>query len=192
MKNSTRILQQSKNLPQIYKSQTKEQWKSTFIEKNKLSIPTSKRSLLLIIDLSETEDSVEKLVKEELILALEATKINTIAIGENPHAKEYKYIHWVEKEEKKSAIQAADLYIWPEEAEEFTSMHFGTIVLSKEGKHIDQYDAYKEIGDGFVSKQMNHWTLFADIIRIEETFKFAYDWKHICQNAMDKSYEKLL
>ena len=182
------FLKTSRILPQTYSTQTKEQNKAVFIKNKGLPIPTSKRSMLLALSLNPKEDTPENLMKEELLLALEANKMYTIVIGENPHPTHFKYVFFVDPLYTREVQQIADLYIWPEREKEPSIMHHGTVCISQYNDYVDQYDPQKEIGCGFVSRLSSHWTLFADIIRAEESYKFIYDWKHICQNAMDRSY----
>lgn len=186
-KTSHSLLKTSITLPQTYKTQTKEQNKQNFVKKHKLEIPTSKRCMLVSFHIDKSE-SPKNVIKEELILALEAAKIYTIVVGENPHTQPLSYVYFIDEKWGKDVQKIVDLLIWPVKDQEYYAMHHGTICVSSSKDNIQPYNAHKENGDGFYCKVENHWSLFAQIIRAEETFKFAYDWKHICQNAMDRSY----
>ena len=183
----TVTLKKSRILPQTYSTQTQEQNKESFMKKLKIDFPTSKRGLLLGLELSAV-DSPDNMIKEETLLALEANRIYTLVIGQNPHPNSFKYVYFLDPKYKSDIEKIVDLFIWPEEDRELSKMHYGTVSISKSNKNIEAYDAHKEEGNGFISKLNSHWRLFADIIRAEEAYKFVYDWKHLCQNAMDRSY----
>lgn len=183
-----KLLQSSRLLPQTYTTQKKEQAKEALQKVTGLSFPSSGRTFLVALEL-EKEDTPERLIKEELLFALEGTKIHTVVIGENPHSHSFKYINFVEKEKKDTIEKAADLFIWPREERELKIMHYGTVCLSRSNENVNPYNSQKETGDGFICDETSHYALFAEIVRAEESYKFTYDWKHICQNAMDKSYD---
>jgi hypothetical protein len=185
---STQILKSSRLLPQKYTVQNREQKKQQCFKNMQFNFAKSARKMTLGLHLTENQDTVEKMIKEELLHALEACKIQTIVIGENPHSFLFKHIKFVKPNQLKDIEKTVDAYIWPNEDRELFIMHHGTVCISKSHRHISHYSAQEEKGDGIFCKSNTHWQLFAALIRLEETYKFVYDWKHLCQNAMDRSY----
>ncbi len=49
---------------------------------------------------------------------------------------------------------------------------------------IVDYNPNTESGNSFVYKSLNHWEIFAAIVRACETYKFPYDWKFIVRSCM--------
>ena len=94
-KDTKTLLKKSRILPQTYSTQTKEQNKINFMKKRGISFPSSKRTMLVGLEINAKEDSPENMIKEELLFALEANRIYTIVIGENPHPTHFKNIYFV-------------------------------------------------------------------------------------------------
>ena len=49
---------------------------------------------------------------------------------------------------------------------------------------IENYNPNLESGNGFLFEEKNTWSLFAALVRASEHYRFPYDWKTICQNAL--------
>jgi len=182
------IFTKSKILPQKYTLSNKQKQKKQFQELIQSNLDLEKK-FTLAIDLLSTTDNPEKLIKEELLYGLESVGIQTVVLGENPHVNNFKYIEFIDKKHRKQLEKSVDVFIWPSTEREKDIMHYGTLCISHEKSYINPYNAHKEIGDGFFVSIKNHWLLFAEIIRTKESFQFAYDWKHLCQSAMDKSFK---
>ena len=50
-------------------------------------------------------------------------------------------------------------------------------------KSIVDYNPNTESGNSFIYKSINHWEIFAAIVRACETYKFPYDWKFIVRSC---------
>ena len=59
------------------------------------------------------------------------------------------------------------------------------VPILPEGSGIENFDAQKESGTGFVFESGNFWHLFAAFVRAAENWKFSYDWKNLQKNLSE-------
>lgn len=50
-------------------------------------------------------------------------------------------------------------------------------------EEVVDYNPNTESGNSFIYKSLNHWEIFAAIVRACETYKFPYDWKFIVRSC---------
>ncbi len=183
------LLRKSKTLPQTYTVQHKEQMKEKLLETLELKWKLGKREILVGIRIDNNDESLETWIKQELLPALDSSHIRTIVIGENNSKTKYKHVHFVPAKYSKNVMEGCDLFVWPDSDEEASVMHYGTLCITKESHTVDNYNPQHETGNGFVCPLQNPWMLFACVVGAQVHYSFPYDWKHICQNAMDRSYK---
>ncbi len=93
------------------------------------------------------------------------------------------------EEEKKKIYSASDAIIIPainkecmEEAK--MAMKYGVVPIIPQQDFVEDYNPSLEKGNAFIHIKDSPWSLFANIIRVTESFRFPYDWKNIQISAM--------
>jgi len=93
-------------------------------------------------------------------------------------------------EEKRKIYSAADAIIIPTLSKECVAevemaMQYGVVPISPQQDCLENYNPNLEKGNSFVYIKDSPWSLFANIIRVLESFRFPYDWKNIQVSAME-------
>lgn len=91
---------------------------------------------------------------------------------------------------RRKLYAASDLFICSSETtdclnEAKTAMKYGAIPVITQQSFIKDYNPNAEIGNAFVYKKNSPWSLFANIIRALESFRFPFDWQNIQKSAME-------
>jgi hypothetical protein len=67
----------------------------------------------------------------------------------------------------------------PEVAVLQTLMQRQIVPIMPQNKFLSDFNAQKESGEAFTFEESNIWQCVAAVIRAQENFKFAYDWKNL-------------
>jgi starch synthase len=87
----------------------------------------------------------------------------------------------------------ADMFLMPSRFEpcglgQLISLRYGTIPIVRAtgglADTIQNWDAVKQSGNGFVFEAYDHWDLFAQVVRALETFRQPILWRRLQANAM--------
>jgi len=94
------------------------------------------------------------------------------------------------EDERRKIYAASDVILIPalsEECKEEASraMNYGVIPVIPATDFAEDYNPNQEKGNAFVYIKDSPWSLFANIIRATESFRFPYDWKNIQVSTME-------
>ncbi|MDA1060244.1 MAG: hypothetical protein O3B47_00430 [bacterium] len=86
---------------------------------------------------------------------------------------------------RKHLMQAADMALGFKFSDVEEMLLNGTIPISPSRREVSDYDPNKESGNGFIYRKVDHWCMFAALVRALETFKFPYDWNNIVRSGLE-------
>jgi starch synthase len=172
--------------------------KQTFCEEVGLNF--DKRVPLLCVTYTLTDDNNIKMLQDIMNGILEqAVEIVLTGIGTEKY-QEY-FTDLAEKnntkivivgnteDDRRKVYAASDVILIPtlsgecvEEAKR--AMNYGVIPIIPATDFVEDYNPNQEKGNAFVYLKDSPWSLFANIIRVTESFRFPYDWKNIQVDAM--------
>ncbi len=84
-----------------------------------------------------------------------------------------------------AGADAAIFFTTPETKDVLACLAYGSIPVSPEHGHLENYNPVQERGNAFTFKETTPWQCFAAVVRALETLRFPYDWKTIQRNAME-------
>jgi starch synthase len=96
------------------------------------------------------------------------------------------------EDERRKIYAASDMILVTTLSEECKeeakrAMNYGVIPVIPAVDFAQDYNPNQEKGNAFVYNQNSPWSLFANIIRATESFRFPYDWKNIAVDAMERN-----
>lgn len=88
------------------------------------------------------------------------------------------------EESKEKLYAAADMLLCPSDSRECAAeisraLESGVVPLTVAQEEVEDYSPVHESGNAFIHQKKTCWSLFANLIRALENFKFPYDWKNI-------------
>ncbi len=95
-----------------------------------------------------------------------------------------------DEETKRKIYAASDIVLVSSDTEECieeakNAMAYGCIPILPPVDFAEDYDPIAEKGSAFVYKKDSPWSLFANVVRAMENFRFPYDWKNIAVSSME-------
>ena len=128
------------------------------------------------------KDSVERFLEGACSLNIEVVVVADTDLDSFSYAN----VHYVPYSEtnRKDLMQASDIMVALPSNDLEEMLMNGVIPISHEHPLIDDYDPNSEMGNGFVygeADEVDHWKMFAALVRALETYKFPYDWKNIME-----------
>ncbi|MCT4591978.1 MAG: hypothetical protein N4A36_01145 [Candidatus Gracilibacteria bacterium] len=58
-------------------------------------------------------------------------------------------------------------------------------IAPKQVGFLEDYNPNQESGNSFLFKEGDVWSAYAAIVRVNENYRFPYDWKTICKNTLE-------
>lgn len=156
---------------------------------SQLSVEDSMPLIGLVIDKeleAEHREAVEKFLEGTGSLDVEIVVVADTDLDSFSFA----HVHYVPYSEKsrKQLMQASDMMVtMPFNDLEEMFMN-GVIPISHRRNEVADYNPNSESGNGFIygeSGELDHWKVFAALVRALETYKFPYDWKHIINSGLE-------
>ncbi len=86
---------------------------------------------------------------------------------------------------RKHLMQAADMALGFKFSDVEEMLLNGTIPISPSRREISDYNPNRESGNSFIYRKVDHWCMFAALVRAIETFKFPYDWNNIVRTGLE-------
>jgi len=160
----------------------------------KLAFEHSMPLIGLVLD-SEVEDShkesIEKFLEGTCSLNVEVVVVADTDLDSFSHPN----VHYVPYSEasRKNLMQASDIMVALPSNDLEEMLMNGVIPISHEHELVKDYDPNSETGNGFVygkADSVDHWKMFAALVRALETYKFPYDWKSIICSGLDSVQEE--
>lgn len=166
---------------------TKTEAKKTLCKKLSFDDSTPLIGLLLDKEVEDSHrDSVEKLLEGACSLDVEIVLLADTDLD----SFSYPNVHYIPYSEtaRKNLMQASDIIIALPSNDLEEMLMNGVVPISHRSDLISDYNPNTEAGNGFVygdSGSVDHWKIFAALIRALESFKFPYDWKNIICSGLD-------
>ena len=173
--------------------------KQAFCEEAGLNF--DKRVPLLCVTYTLTDDNNLGMLQDIMVGVLEqAVEIVLTGIGTEKYQKYFtdladKYSTKVvivgnSEDERRKIYAASDVILitaFNDECidEAQRAMNYGVIPVIPATDFTEDYNPNQERGNAFVYIKDSPWSLFANIIRATESFRFPYDWKNIQIGAME-------
>ena len=94
------------------------------------------------------------------------------------------------EDEKRKIYAAADIILVSTTSDECLeeaqrAMAYGVVPVSPQTELVEDYNPNQERGNAFVYIKDSPWSLFANLIRAQESFRFPFDFKNIKVASME-------
>ena len=149
---------------------------------DKLSIKSTKPLLGIILEKELPKKDEETLF--HLLEGLRNTDLEVIILGSDKFKKK-SYLLPYTKKNRKVLLEASDMALSFSFNDVEEMLLHGTIPISDTRPEIKDYNPNQEMGNSFIYKSNNQWSMFAASIRALETFKFPYDWQNIIRQGLE-------
>jgi glycogen synthase len=174
---------------------------------NEFALDTDQKVMLLGIT-SELSDKNGAILLEKLLPGIANLKVQLAVIGVGTEKFQSVLLEFASRHKGKVAIlEDSDENIRKIYAASDTCLFFNNLPESRKniknalayaalpiapvssGDIAENYNPNLESGTSFLFEENSVWSTFAALVRANENFRFPYDWKVICKNALDAAGE---
>ncbi len=177
------------------KSLNKEEFQKEF------SLIPEKKTLLLGITTELTDNNGFELL-EDLLAGIENLDIQLAIKGVGTAKFQQLIVDFADKHQGKVTVlednednlrklyAAADAVVFftlnkETEQEIANALSYGVVPIAPALKGVlDDYNPNQESGNAFIFKEGSIWSAYEALVRANENYRFPYDWKTICKNAI--------
>jgi len=147
--------------------------------------------IALVID-NELSDRDERII-EKLLEGAHSLNVEIVVLADtNLDSFSFPHVHHVpySQNDREAVLRASDMMVALPHNDIEEWLLNGVVPISHARKEVSDYNPTKETGNSFIYgdyEKVDHYSIFAALVRALETYKFPYDWKNIIGTGLDNS-----